>query len=91
MIKTLKIHAYGTVQGVFFRKFVFDNAQKLEIHGFVRNLDNGSVEIVVEGHDDKIKEMLEICRKGPPHSRVDELEVQEIQHQGFKEFKIMRI
>ena len=50
-MKTLKIVISGVVQGVFFRKFVKENADELEVKGFVRNLDDGKVEIVIEGED----------------------------------------
>ena len=87
-MKTLKIKIVGTVQGVFFRKFVKDNADEVGVKGYVRNLDGGSVEIVIEGRDEKVNEMLVKCKKGPNHSEIKEVEVEEIKHQGFDGFKI---
>ncbi len=88
-MKTLKIVVKGNVQGVFFRKFIRDNADKQGVRGFVRNLDNGDVEIIAEGRDEKVNELIGICKKGPPHSKVDELKFSEIKHQGFDRFKIL--
>jgi len=90
-MKTIKIKISGTVQGVFFRKFIRDKADKLGLRGFVRNLDNGDVEIVAEGRDEKVNEMLGVCKKGPAHSDVKQVESREIKHQGFERFKILRL
>ena len=85
-MKTLKINLSGTVQGVFFRQFVKDKADELNIKGFVRNLDNGNVEIVVEGKDESVNRFLYLCRTGPPHSEVKEVHSREIKYQGFQDF-----
>lgn len=89
-MKTFKIYVSGTVQGVFFRRFIADKADELNLKGFVRNLDDGRVEVVIEGKDEDAKIMVGICRQGPPHSDVKNVEYEEISHQGFKNFKIMR-
>ena len=49
-----KITIKGYVQGVFFRKFIFDNAISLGLKGYVKNLDNGGVEVVVSGNENDI-------------------------------------
>tara|TARA_Y100000034_G_C6876977_1_gene401244 strand:- start:983 stop:1255 length:273 start_codon:yes stop_codon:yes gene_type:complete len=87
-MKTLKIKITGTVQGVFFRKFVKDNADELDVRGYIRNMDDGSLEIVLEGRDEVVNDMLERCKKGPNHSEVKEVEVEEIKHQGLEGFKV---
>lgn len=90
-MKTLRIKIKGVVQGVFFRKFVKENADKLSVRGFVRNLEDGRIEMVIEGKDEKVNELLEICKKGPKHSEIKEIEVEEIKHQGFQDFKVSRL
>lgn len=90
-MKTLKIKMSGTVQGIFFRKFIQDKAKEIGIRGFVRNLDNGDIEIVAEGRDEKVDEMLEVCKTGYPHSHIKKVEFEEIKNQGFDEFKISRL
>ena len=90
-MKTLRIHISGLVQGVFFRKFLEDKANELNIRGFCRNLDDGKLEVVVEGRDEKVNEMLESCQKGPQHADIKDIQVQELRHQGFKGFKVMKL
>ena len=90
-MKTTKAVISGTVQGIFFRKFIEEEARKLGLKGFARNLDDGRVEVFVEGRDENVNELVEKCRKGPLHSQVDKVKTEEIKHQGFDEFKILRI
>jgi len=63
----------GVVQGVGFRDFVMRRAQEHGAEGWVRNRRDGSVEAVLSGPDDVVKEMLEVCRRGPHGSRVDDI------------------
>jgi acylphosphatase len=90
-MKTLRLYISGTVQGVIFRKFIEENANRIGVRGYVRNLDDGRVEVVIEGVDDRVLEMVEICKKGNIHSKIREVQIQEIPHQGFIGFKIMRL
>ena len=90
-MKTLRLSISGTVQGVLFRKFIEENANRIGVRGFVRNLDSGGVEAVIEGVDEKVLEMVEICKQGTLHSKVREVRVQEIPNQSFVGFKIMRL
>lgn len=87
-MKTIRIKISGIVQGVFFRQFVKENADRLRIRGFVRNLSDGKVEIVAEGRDENVNEFLELCSKGPIHATIKDINVEEIRHQGFENFKI---
>ncbi|MBT4165465.1 acylphosphatase [archaeon] len=87
-MKTLRIYITGAVQGVFFRKFIKEKADELNIRGFIRNLEDGRVEVVAEGRDEKVNELLAQCKKGSPHSEVKNIETQELKHQGFKGFKV---
>ena len=90
-MKTLRIFISGIVQGVFFRAFVREQAENLGLKGYVRNLDDGRVEVVVEGYENDVNRMVEVCKKGPPHSKVRNIEIERMEHQGFEEFKILRI
>jgi len=90
-MKTLKVNIMGTVQGVFFRKFVKDNADSLGVKGYIRNMEDGSLEIVLEGRDERVNEMLAKCKKGPSHSEIKEVEVEEIKHQGLEGFKVSQL
>jgi acylphosphatase len=66
----------GRVQGVFFRHNTNKTANKLGIKGFVRNLDDGCVEVVAEGTKDKLKELIKFCRLGPTNSSVEDVKIE---------------
>jgi acylphosphatase len=91
MKKSLRLFITGTVQGVFFRQFIKDNADKNSVKGFVRNLEDGRVEIFLEGDIDSVDQMTAICKRGPQHSQIRSVEEKPESFQEFKEFKIMRI
>ncbi|MCW9054827.1 MAG: acylphosphatase [Candidatus Pacebacteria bacterium] len=60
----------GKVQMVMFRDFVQRHARSLGIRGTVENLDDGSVEVVAQGSEDKLKKLIEHLHKGPFLARV---------------------
>lgn len=84
------VHVTGIVQGVGFRPFVFRAAKSLSLLGYVMNLGDAGVEIVVEGDEDCILEFIEKIRNDVPSiSRVDSLNVEWASPQGlFREFQI---
>jgi len=91
MKKAAKIVVSGTVQGVFFRGFVKKKADDIGLAGFVRNLGEGDVEIVVEGTRDEINKLVDFCKEGPRHSMIKGVKTTEIPWNGeFKDFKILR-
>ena len=90
-MKTVRAKISGTVQGVFFRKFIKEEADKLELKGHIRNLDDGQVEVIAEGENAKVNELMKICKQGAPHSTVKDVKMQNLNHIGFDEFKIMRV
>ena len=91
MKKAAKIIVSGTVQGVFFRGFVKKKADELGLTGFIRNLEDGNVEIVIEGEKDTINKLVDFCKQGPDHSIIKGIKTTEINWSGnFKEFKILR-
>jgi len=90
-MKTIRAKIEGTVQGVFFRKFVKEEADKLELNGHVRNLETGEIEVIAEGKDQSVNELMKICKQGAPHSVIKGINLQELNHIGFDEFKILRV
>ena len=83
MIKQIKIRVSGRVQGVGFRFFTHQQAQKLGLVGYVKNLDNGDVEIVAQGDSVQISKLTEWLEHGGPVSarisniNIDQSSVQE--------------
>ena len=71
MIRRARIVVTGIVQGVFYRYSTKRKADELGLAGTVRNLPDGSVEIVCEGDEKEIERLIEWCRQGPraPSSR----------------------
>ena len=73
--RTVHLRIEGRVQGVGYRAFVEMRAAALALNGWVRNRRDGSVEAVVQGRPATVDNMLEQCRRGPPGSRVDRVEI----------------
>ena len=63
----------GRVQGVGFRWFVHREASELELRGWVRNTEEGEVEVVASGSQNDLAELRASLRRGPRGSRVDQL------------------
>ena len=66
----------GDVQGVGFRYFVQRKAQLLGLKGWVRNNDDGTVEVVAEGGRDELEQLKRALQEGPRMARVDRVETQ---------------
>lgn len=60
----------GLVQGVAFRWFTKETAQRLGLAGWVRNLPDGRVETLLQGADEALALALSALQTGPPHARV---------------------
>jgi acylphosphatase len=77
------------VQGVYFRDFVRQNAQRLHLTGWVRNTPDDKVEVVAEGEDVALTHLTLMLEKGTPMSRVDEVQVSYAPPTGeFTDFQI---
>lgn len=91
MKKSVRLYVSGTVQGIFFRAFVKENAERYNVKGFVRNLEDGRVEVFLEGNADDVNKMVELCKKGPKHSQIQKIEEKAERFQDFKTFKVLHI
>ncbi len=65
----------GKVQGVFFRQFVKQIADKLRINGSVKNSPDGSVEVIAEGEEEDLRTLVRTCEEGPKGSVIDNTHV----------------
>ncbi len=81
----------GRVQGVGFRWFVHREASELNLSGWVRNTEDGDVEVVATGNVEDLGELRSSLRRGPRGSRVDYLiehYLDESEAKGLKAFRI---
>jgi len=89
MAKRIRAVVSGLVQAVSFRLFTSMEANSLGLKGFVRNQDNGSVEVVAEGEEETLKKMLELISQGPSAAEVDDVKVEWQDAKGeFDDFSI---
>lgn len=88
-MKRAHVFISGRVQGVFFRAETLRTALRLGLAGWVRNREDGSVEALFEGEDESVDQMLAWCRQGPPHARVDRVDMAEEPWSGdLKGFRV---
>ena len=66
----------GKVQGVGFRYWLSEAAKQRNIYGWVRNKTSGEVEALFVGDNAKINDLIKLCKKGPPLSKVEKITVQ---------------
>jgi acylphosphatase len=81
----------GRVQGVGFRWFVQRQACSLDLRGWVRNTDEGEVEVVASGSDEDLAQLRSILRRGPRGSRVDHVDEFFLDKQNAGELSSFRI
>lgn len=89
MKKSVRLTIQGSIQPVFFNKFIRENAEKFSIKGFIRNKGDGIVEIFAEGNMNDVNAMILACKTGPQHSMIRSTQEKEEKFQGFKDFKTM--
>jgi acylphosphatase len=69
-MKRVRILIEGRLQGMNFRYHTQQQAQKLGLAGFVRNLSDGRIEIDAQGDDESVEEMLAWCQEGPQNAQL---------------------
>jgi acylphosphatase len=77
----------GRVQGVGYRWWARGQARALGVSGWVRNLRDGTVELVAAGGPEAVERMARACREGPPAAMVDSVQRFEAEDEGFDGFK----
>lgn len=90
MYKTFQFQVKGLVQGVGFRYFTQSVARNKKLDGFVQNEQDGSVTGVIAGEEHLLEEFFVQLGQGPRLSRVDSLEVEELQNHEFRGFEVRR-
>ena len=87
-----RVHLFitGKVQGVCFRVETKIRAKFLGLKGFVKNLEDGRVEAVVGGKEDKVNKLINWARRGPSFAKVKEVQIIEESYKGdYKDFEIV--
>jgi acylphosphatase len=84
------IRIEGKVQGVGFRYYILKNARAHRINGWVRNANDGAVEIQAIGNQMDMDVFLDYCQQGPPRSRVEKISTSTLQNFVADEFIIRR-
>ncbi|MGY4396104.1 acylphosphatase [Sphingomonas sp. UYAg733] len=74
MASTQRVFISGKVQNIGFRDWIVRRAQENCVTGWVRNLRDGRVEILVVGEDDAATAFLDACRRGSELARIDSLQ-----------------
>ena len=73
-MKEVYLKIEGRVQGIGYRRWAVSKAREIGgISGWVRNEDDGSVEILMSGEDENINNMISACYSGPMFARVDKI------------------
>ncbi|MCV0430351.1 acylphosphatase [Nitrosopumilus sp.] len=86
----VRLFVTGKVQGVFFRQTLKVMAKKNNIFGWVKNLDDGRVEAVLEGDVEKISRLIEWAHGGPANARVEDVEIRNEKFIGeFSKFDVL--
>lgn len=78
----------GHVQGVWYREQAKELAKKLKITGWIRNVEDGSVEVFAEGMDRNLAEFEQWCRTGPSGAHIDTFEARNIPEEFRPSFEI---
>ena len=87
---TVHLVIKGKVQGVFYRATAKDVADEMQLKGWVRNTDEGNVEITATGSEDQLLQFINWCKKGPARALVTEVIIDKLPEEQFEKFKIVK-
>ena len=90
--KQTHAHAFisGKVQGVGYRYSTMNEAKRLGLNGWVRNLPDSRVEAIFEGESEVVEEMIRWCHQGPIAAVVKDVQVEYSEAEGLQGFEIIR-
>jgi len=88
-MESYRFIVHGKVQHVYYRKFVSQALQRLGVQGYVRNREDGTVEVVARVYDDQYDEVIAALEEGSPMSEVERIDVEtleedDILYDGFE-------
>lgn len=86
----VRVFVKGKVQGVFFRQALKVKAKQNDVFGWVKNLDDGRVEAVLEGNEENVGTLVEWCHGGPANARVEDVEIRNEEYsKEFSNFEVL--
>ena len=80
----------GKVQGVFFRASTQEEAQRLQLRGWVKNEADGSVRIAAEGKPEALRQFIQWCHRGPRFARVTDVRTEPGEVMHYTDFTVRR-
>lgn len=87
-MKCIHLIVSGRVQGVFFRYNVRRKAKELELHGYAKNIEDGNVEVVAQGNEEKINQLIDFIKKGPGIAKITDIRIKHKEIENFNDFEI---
>ena len=84
----VRARVHGRVQGVFFRDTCASEARGRTVTGWVRNEDDGTVSVHLEGEQADVEAMLQWCRVGSPRAQVSDVEHETLDPEGCDAFEV---
>ncbi len=90
-MRQTNLKIYGKVQGVFFRYLAKKQADELGLVGWVKNADDGTVEVLAEGEENALGQLKHWCEHGPELAKVEKVDenTKEIEKKSFVDFRII--
>ena len=86
----VRVFVKGKVQGVFFRQALKVKAIQNGVFGWVKNLDDGRVEAVLEGNAENVNTLVEWCHGGPANARVEDVDIRNEKYSNeFSKFDVL--
>ncbi len=86
----VRVFVKGKVQGVFFRQALKVKAKQNDVFGWVKNLDDGRVEAVLEGNEENVNTLVEWCHGGPANARVEDVDIRNEKFTNeFSKFEVL--
>lgn len=89
-VTTIQLKITGKVQGVFYRQSAKRYAEKLDLKGWIKNMDDGSVLSIIQGVDNNVEQFISWCKVGPEDAFVENVIIENIDHENFDKFQIVR-
>ena len=89
-IKRINAFVSGQVQGVFFRDSTKEHAKKNGLSGWVKNIEDGRVEVVAEGDEDSLNKFIEFLWRASPMAKVEDVQVEWLEPKGEEDFVVLR-